>query len=282
MSEDQYGFVYLWRDKEKNRYYVGSHWGREDDGYVCSSSWMKSSYKNRRSDFKRRILQRVFSSKRHLRLIEQKWLLMIKPEELGKRYYNLIRKTDHLWYDDPEKAKLVGKKISLSHRGKKSKMSPEQLEARGRKISEVKRRNAEKRLLETGERLTPGQRDLAARAGSWSRGRVEASEERARRSESFRRTAAAERSCCLSCRKEVATMHLAQHRCPPPRVARGARLRDLWADAEWRARQQKRLSEGAVTRPPRSEESKRKTREAQHGKPKRRESTLSACWSAVA
>ena len=54
-----YGFVYIWRDKKHNRFYIGSHWGTIDDGYVCSSTWMKRSYLRRPGDFKRKIISMV-------------------------------------------------------------------------------------------------------------------------------------------------------------------------------------------------------------------------------
>ena len=56
---NKYGFVYIWRDRKHARYYIGSHWGTEDDGYVCSSFWMKQAYKLRSEDFRRRILFRT-------------------------------------------------------------------------------------------------------------------------------------------------------------------------------------------------------------------------------
>lgn len=43
---EKYGFVYIWRDKKHNRYYIGCHWGTTDDGYICSSPWMKQAYKH--------------------------------------------------------------------------------------------------------------------------------------------------------------------------------------------------------------------------------------------
>ena len=52
---DEYGFIYLWRDRKHNRYYVGCHWGTTDDEYICSSRWMKQAYKHRPYDFKRKI-----------------------------------------------------------------------------------------------------------------------------------------------------------------------------------------------------------------------------------
>jgi hypothetical protein len=55
----KYGFVYLWFDRKHKRYYVGAHWGKEDDGYICSSNWMRDAYKKRSQDFLREIL--IFS-----------------------------------------------------------------------------------------------------------------------------------------------------------------------------------------------------------------------------
>lgn len=111
------GFVYIWRDKKHNRYYIGSHWGTEDDGYICSSNWMKMSYKRRPYDFKRRILARVDSSRIDLIEEEFKWISMIKKEESGKRYYNfnLKNKNLHLF----EQRESIAQKISKALTGKK-------------------------------------------------------------------------------------------------------------------------------------------------------------------
>ena len=38
---EKYGFVYIWYDRKHKRYYIGCRWGTENDGYICSSSWMK-------------------------------------------------------------------------------------------------------------------------------------------------------------------------------------------------------------------------------------------------
>lgn len=84
----KYGFVYLWYDKKHKRYYVGSHWGTEDDGYICSSTWMRNSYKRRPKDFKRKILSTGFSDRKELLEKEHYYLSLIKQEELGVKYYN--------------------------------------------------------------------------------------------------------------------------------------------------------------------------------------------------
>lgn len=86
-----YGFVYIWYDRKYKRYYIGSHKGNIDDGYICSSSWMKRAYKRRSYDFKRKILK-IVESKSDLLEEEQKYLDLIKDEELGKKYYNLKKK----------------------------------------------------------------------------------------------------------------------------------------------------------------------------------------------
>lgn len=108
----KYGFVYIWRDRKYNRYYIGSHWGTEDDGYVCSSSWMHHSIKNRPDDFKRRIIERVYTNRKDLYDAEYKWLSMINEDEIKIRYYNLnIKATGH-WSAYPESVKTIKEKIS--------------------------------------------------------------------------------------------------------------------------------------------------------------------------
>ena len=120
MSKQKYGFVYLWRDRKHNRYYVGSHWGTEDDGYVCSSRWMNKSYARRPNDFKRRILCIVLTNRADLLEREQYYLNMIKSEEVKIRYYNLMLSTLNPWYNDKNKLKTIGEKISIAKTGKKT------------------------------------------------------------------------------------------------------------------------------------------------------------------
>lgn len=96
MSE-KYGFVYIWRDRKHKRFYVGCHWGHEDDGYICSSRWMRNSYKRRPQDFTRRVISRVYTNKKDLFLEEYRWLSMISDVELGTRYYNMSRVHPNHW-----------------------------------------------------------------------------------------------------------------------------------------------------------------------------------------
>jgi hypothetical protein len=78
---------------------------------------MKSAYKRRPNDFKRKILYRIYTTKKDLLEEEYKWLTMIKKEELGKRYYNLHNHHFSHWSTN-EKIKLsVGQKISNTIKG---------------------------------------------------------------------------------------------------------------------------------------------------------------------
>lgn len=136
------GFIYLWFDRKRKRYYIGSHWGSETDGYVCSSKWMRDAYRTRASDFKRRILIRNIHDRKELFLEEQRWLNMIDPSEIkplndNPRYYNLSTSVKDPWYQYPEKIKTVGEKISAAKKGKKmGPCSPEKAKA----ISEAKKK----------------------------------------------------------------------------------------------------------------------------------------------
>jgi len=126
------GFVYVWYDRKHKRYYVGSHWGTEDDGYICSSNNMKQNFRNRPQDFKRRIIARVITSHKDLLNEEQRWLNMIKPNEFGFRFYNINGKAGtYYWWMNEETKKLVGQKISDEH-----KQAKREAWNKGKKLSE--------------------------------------------------------------------------------------------------------------------------------------------------
>lgn len=107
------GFVYIWFDRKHKRYYIGCHWGTEDDGYVCSSAWMMQAYKLRPQDFKRRILVRNIDTRKKMFLEEQRFFGMIKQEELRIRYYNLNIKSNSIWSTYDENVKTISEKISI-------------------------------------------------------------------------------------------------------------------------------------------------------------------------
>lgn len=119
----KYGFIYLWYDRKHKRYYLGSHWGTEDDGYICSSNWMRDAYRRRPEDFRRKIVKRIYTDHKSLLKEEDRFLKMIKDEEIGKRFYNLKKNTfEHAWYLDENQKLSVGEKIGkaniISQKGK--------------------------------------------------------------------------------------------------------------------------------------------------------------------
>lgn len=140
---EKYGFVYIWYDRRHKRYYVGAHWGREDDGYVCSSPWMKNAYDKRPGDFKRRIIKRVYSSKKNTFIEEQRYLNMIRPDEIKSpdnkycRYYNLRTKNSKYWHLDESTARSVKEKISNTLKTKHK----EDLEFRSKYLQSVENRD---------------------------------------------------------------------------------------------------------------------------------------------
>lgn len=163
------GFVYIWRDRKHSRYYIGSHWGSFDDGYICSSTWMKQAYKHRPQDFKRRILKTITSSRHELREEEQRWLHMIEPKEQGKKYYNLTLHTTPSWHLNEERKQSVKDRISQSvkqyfenptHRQKTSEATKKAMTDPliRQKISQAKKGKTGTRQ---GAKLTPQQKENA-------------------------------------------------------------------------------------------------------------------------
>jgi hypothetical protein len=75
------GYIYIWFDTIENLFYIGGHKGTVEDAYVCSNKKMLSEYKVRPSTFKFKVLEYVRHSA-DIRHSEQKWLRMIKKEEL--------------------------------------------------------------------------------------------------------------------------------------------------------------------------------------------------------
>lgn len=114
---EKYGFVYIWYDRKHKRYYIGCRWGNENDGYICSSTWMKNSYNRRPQDFKRRILVSNISNRKDLLEQEYNWLQKIRDEDIGTRYYNLSKRHFGHWSIDHNRRQSVGEKISAANKG---------------------------------------------------------------------------------------------------------------------------------------------------------------------
>lgn len=81
-------FVYLWHDKVRNMFYVGSHSGSITDNYLSSSRWLSSEIRYRPNDFRRKILQE-FNTRQEALAYEYKLIGLIKDDEYGTKYYNL-------------------------------------------------------------------------------------------------------------------------------------------------------------------------------------------------
>lgn len=92
------GYVYLWYDTKAKFFYLGGHYGKVEDSYICSNKAMKRAYKLRPETFRFRVLEYVFGNTKELRFVEQKWLNRIKDTELllsenvkngTAKYYNV-------------------------------------------------------------------------------------------------------------------------------------------------------------------------------------------------
>jgi hypothetical protein len=81
----------IWRDRGRGKYYIGSHWGDPDDGYVSSGQEMMREWRHRPGHFRRRILATV-TDPNELKAEENRWLEMIRRKRGRYRsYYNKTR-----------------------------------------------------------------------------------------------------------------------------------------------------------------------------------------------
>jgi hypothetical protein len=230
MSEKS-GFIYIWRDRKHRRYYIGSHWGTEDDGYICSSGWMNRAYKLRPLDFKRRIIVRI-DKRANLLDEERRWLSMIKPSEIKRRYYNLKRGESSLWHHNPNSALTVGQKISKAKKGQPRVIHDRA--ALGANISATKKRKFQERRDTLGYAFTP---EHAAKLAGINIGRRHTEEWKAQNSENLKQQWA------TGVRKGVKRVEPG-----PPGRKRGERIKELWADPIWAAAQREKLREGSARR----------------------------------
>lgn len=180
--EERHGFVYIWMDKKYNKFYVGSHVGEFNDGYVCSSKTMRQAYSRRPEDFKRRILYTQTGTRQALLSEESRWLSFMRDDELGKRYYNKEKKTfgsssevyseqSKRYWSDPANREKQSKRMTgvknLSHaeRMKKKWADPEFRKKFDRSESNRKAwagdetRRAEQRVRASSRRNTAEERE---------------------------------------------------------------------------------------------------------------------------
>lgn len=114
-----FGFVYIWRDKLTGRFYIGSHKGAPDDGYICSSPKMLKEYRSRSQDFKRRLLHICYTNRFDLLDAEQRWLDLIPKEEFGLKYYNRSASAKGMLLVSDEGRRQANQKTAEKNRGRK-------------------------------------------------------------------------------------------------------------------------------------------------------------------
>lgn len=237
MKKDKYGFVYIWYDAKKKMYYIGCHWGNIDDGYICSSNWMRKAYRRRPQDFRRRILKTNLS-REQMYIEEQRYFDMINPEEIKEKYYNLNLSSKKPWHMLENSNKSVGQKISEAKKGKSTGPCSVETKAKisksnkGRVFSEEHKEKL--RQAKLGKKHTEEwkQKNSERMKVQWADG--------TRKKAEPKKTMSREQQNKLS----------------------SNRLKDLWSDPVWAENQRKRLSEGAKNRPTRTEESRKKTSES--------------------
>ncbi len=100
------GFVYRWYDTSNGKFYVGSHKGTPDDGYVGGGTLFRRAYAKRPESFVREILY----TGDHYRMYEQ-FILDYEDAENNDCFYNLV---NHAWGGAGygEKNPFYGKKHS--------------------------------------------------------------------------------------------------------------------------------------------------------------------------
>lgn len=232
MTKEKYGFVYLWYDRKHKRYYIGCRWGKVDDGYVCSSRWMKQAYGHRPYDFKRRILKTNIPSRKETYEEEQRWLNLIKEEEIKPlndhpRYYNLSIKNNETWHKYDEKIKSIGEKISNAKTGKKIGCTPERAKA----ISEGKKR-AFKEKRDRGEKCLPGRK--------WETRPSLSDDHKLKISEGLKKAYSEGKRKMADPKPTMTKEEQAK--------ITSTTLKSRWADPVWRERQIQKLREGSARR----------------------------------
>ena len=149
------GFIYIWYDSKRKMYYIGCHWGTENDGYICSSRRMRDAYRRRPQDFKKRIIQKNID-RDNLLSEEHKWLQLISDEELGVKYYNLHKHHFGHWSIDDRTNLTIKQKLSEASKNlhKNSEYREKYLEGRKKlppRSEEAKRKTA---TANTGKKRT--------------------------------------------------------------------------------------------------------------------------------
>lgn len=87
-GEHYNSFIYRWFDRTLNKFYIGSHYGEVNDGYLFGGIDIKKEYKERPDDFEREILSyHLVSEYSEIRKIEKEYLIKYDVEN-NDMFYN--------------------------------------------------------------------------------------------------------------------------------------------------------------------------------------------------
>lgn len=89
------GFIYKWTNIENNMFYIGSHKGKIDDGYIGSGTLFREAYFNNRDLFNREILEYIFTESDIL--VREQYYIDLYDIKNNKLSYNLNPKTSGGW-----------------------------------------------------------------------------------------------------------------------------------------------------------------------------------------
>ncbi len=152
----------------RKMYYIGSHMGEPDDGYICSSKWMQRAYARRPDDFKRRIIYVLPPGNTHYQLLEEEFrtLQMIRSHEMGTRYYN---RSTIVGFGTLKGGTLSAEsraKISASRQGKSTTIGQKRSEETKEKLRQLALNRPQ--LTFAGQKHTP---ETCAKMGDFHRGK---------------------------------------------------------------------------------------------------------------
>ena len=149
--QDYTGYVYIWFDKKRKMFYLGSHEGPVSDSYTGSGKRFSPAFKKRPEDFKMRIVEFHKGDRQTLYEREQYWLDMIPRDQFGKKYYNLK--------PTAEGGNNIGRVVSDETRAKVSKVHKGKIvseETRAKMRLAAKNRPKRKHSEETKKKIREG------------------------------------------------------------------------------------------------------------------------------
>jgi hypothetical protein len=113
MSIEYTGFIYQWVNQTNNKKYIGSHFGKIDDGYIGSGIYFRNAYKKHPERFVRIILEYVNGDMNLILKREQYYLSLVPNITQNKEYYNISPNAkgggNHEHLSDDERKKLYKK-----------------------------------------------------------------------------------------------------------------------------------------------------------------------------